>query len=50
MNIFKELYKYRELLKSNTKKEVSREELDIDTKGDVRVEDTDENTRKNDHI
>lgn len=30
--------------------EVSREELDIDTKGDVRVEDTDENTRKNDHI
>lgn len=30
--------------------EVSREELDINTKGDVRVEDTDENTRKNDHI
>ncbi|MBF8807202.1 MAG: DUF2382 domain-containing protein [Enterococcus lacertideformus] len=30
--------------------EVSREELDIDTKGDVQVEDTEENTRKNDHI
>ncbi|EMF0035832.1 DUF2382 domain-containing protein [Enterococcus hirae] len=41
--------KEHEDMKQGTE-EVSREELDIDTKGDVRVEDTDENTRKNDNI